>query len=178
MGLGLFLLTLIHVAISLVGIGSGVVVAYGLLTCRTSKRWTAVFLWTTVATSVTGFLFPFERLLPSHVVGILSLVILAIVIVGREVFHLAGAWRRVYAAGAVLALYLNVFVLVVQLFQKTPLLRALAPTQTEPPFVITQAAVLVFALVVTVLAAVKFRVEPAALPAVRTKKDLYMQANG
>src|SRR6266550_3854360 len=128
-GMSLGTYTLVHVVISLVGIGSGFVVLYGLLTGKRLDRWTAVFLATTVATSVTGFGFPVHKLLPSHVVGTISLVVLAIAIPARYSFHLAGPWRRVYVIGAVTALYLNVFVLIVQSFLKVPALKALAPTQ-------------------------------------------------
>src|SRR6266480_5915867 len=127
--------TLIHVLISLVGIVSGLVVVFGLLGGKRLDGWTALFLATTVATSVTGFGFPFDHLLPSHKVGIVSLLVLPVAIAARYGFHLAGAWRRIYVITAAVALYLNVFVLVVQLFLKVPALKAIAPTQKEPPFV-------------------------------------------
>src|SRR5713101_4915458 len=104
--------TLVHVVLSLVGILSGFVVVFGLIAAKQLKGWTALFLATTVATSLTGFLFPFHKLLPSHVVGIVSLVVLAIAIAARYRFHLAGAWRPIYVVGAAVALYFNVFVLV------------------------------------------------------------------
>src|SRR5438270_12757556 len=126
--------TLIHVLISLVGIASGLVVVFGLLGGKRLDGWTALFLATTVATSVTGFGFPFDHLLPSHKVGILSLVLLTVAILARHAFHLAGAWRWIYVVSAAVALYLNVFVLVVQAFEKVPALKAMAPTQSEPPF--------------------------------------------
>jgi hypothetical protein len=149
--------TLVHVLLSLVGIVSGMVVALGLLAGRRLHGWTVVFLVTTVATSVTGFGFPFERLLPSHVVGILSLAILALAIVARYGFHLAGAWRPIYVIAAAAALYLNVFVLVAQAFLKVPALRGMAPQQTEPPFVIAQVVVLVISAGLTVVATRGFR---------------------
>src|SRR5439155_8179662 len=96
--------------ISLVGIGSGFVVIFGLLAGKRLDGWTALFLVTTVATSVTGFGFPFDHLLPSHKVGIISLAVLAVAILARYAFHLAGGWRRIYVISAVTALYLNVFV--------------------------------------------------------------------
>src|SRR6266545_4409178 len=130
--------TTVHVVLSLVGIGSGLVVLFGLLAGKRLHPWTALFLATTVATSVTGFGFPFDHLLPSHKVGIISLVVLAVAILARYAFHLAGAWRHVYVVCAVLALYLNVLVLIVQAFQKVPALNAMAPTQSAPPFVLTQ----------------------------------------
>src|SRR5256885_15866732 len=134
--------TIVHVLISLVGIASGLVVVFGLLTRKKLDGWTALFLATTVATSVTGFAFPFDHLLPSHKVGIISLVVLAVAILARYAFHLSGAWRRIYVVGAVVALYLNVFVAIVQAFQKVPALKAMAPTQSEPPFLVTQLVVM------------------------------------
>ena len=159
-GMSLGTYTLVHVVISLVGIGSGFVVLYGLLTGKRLDRWTAVFLATTVVTSVTGFGFPVQKLLPSHVVGAISLVLLAIAIPARYSFHLAHAWRRVYVIGAVTALYLNVFVLIGQSFLKVPALKALAPTQSEPPFHVAQLIVLVLFIVLGVLAVKRFRDQP------------------
>src|SRR6267378_6717855 len=141
-GMTISTFTFVHVLLSLVGIGSGFVVMYGLLSGKHLRGWTAPFLATTVATSVTGFGFPFDHLLPSHKVGIISLALLAIAILARYAFHLAGAWRRIYVITAIAALYLNVFVGVVQSFLKVPALHALAPKQTEPPFLVTQLAVL------------------------------------
>jgi hypothetical protein len=162
--LGMTPLTFAHVAISLVGIASGFVVAWGLLTARRLDGWTVLFLTTTVATSVTGFIFfPFEHLLPSHVLGIISLVVLAIAIVARYRFHLSGVWRVVYVASAVIAFYFNFFVLIVQSFQKIPALQALAPTQSEPPFVIAQLVALGLFIAFGVAAVIKFRVEPASV---------------
>jgi hypothetical protein len=148
--------TIFHVLLSLAGILSGMVVLYGLLTAKRLDGWTTVFLITTILTSVTGFLFPFHKLLPSHILGVLSLILLAVAIYARYGQKLAGAWSRTYAATAVLALYLNVFVLIAQLFMKVPGLKALAPTQTEPPFKLTQLVFLVLFLVFTVAAAKKF----------------------
>lgn len=150
------LYTIFHVVISLLGILSGVVVMGGLLTGNPLDGWTAFFLATTVATSVTGFFFPFERLLPSHIVGIISLVLLAVAIYARYPAHLAGAWRWGYVVTAVLSQYLNVFVLVVQLFLKVPRLKALAPNQTEPPFKLTQLAVLVLFVALGAASVVRF----------------------
>jgi hypothetical protein len=152
--------TLLHVIISLIGIGSGLVVLFGLLAGKRLDGWTALFLITTVATSVTGFGFPFTHLLPSHKVGILSLVVLAIAILARYAFHLAGGWRPVYVVTAMVALYFNVFVLVVQLFEKVAVLKALAPTQKEPPFLVSQLVVLLAFIVLTILAVKRFRVGP------------------
>jgi hypothetical protein len=151
--------TLFHVVLSLVGILAGFVVAFGLLTAKRLDGWTAVFLWTTVATSVTGFLFPFHRFLPSHAVGILSLIALAVAVYARYTRQLAGAWRRVYAVTAMISLYFNVFVLVAQLFAKVPALKAMALTQSEPAFKLTQLVVLVIFLVLGVFATIRFRNE-------------------
>jgi len=160
LGLSTATYTFLHVFISLVGIGSGLVVMFGLLAGKLLDGRTVLFLTTTVATSVTGFGFPIDHLLPSHKVGIISLVVLAVVIPARYVFHLAGAWRRVYVIGAAIALYLNVFVAVVQAFLKVPALNRLAPTQKEPPFLVAQLAVMALFIVLTAFAAIKFRAEP------------------
>jgi hypothetical protein len=169
--------TLLHVGISLVGIGSGLVVAFGLLTSRRLDRWTTVFLTTTVATSVTGFMIPADRILPSHVVGAVSLVVLAVAIAARSVFHLVGAWRPTYVATAVVALHLNVFVLIVQLFQKVPVLRALAPTQSEPPFAAVQISVFLAFLTIGVVAARNYRIAPPAVASGNGhRNELYMEA--
>jgi hypothetical protein len=152
--------TEVHVLISLIGIISGLVVMFGLLAAKRLNRWTALFLLSTLATSVTGFFFPFHGFTPAIGVGIVSVVVLAIALFARYGRHLAGAWRWIYVVTAMLAQYLNVFVLVVQLFQKVPALKALAPTQSEPPFAITQLVVLAIFVLLTVLAVIKFRVEP------------------
>jgi hypothetical protein len=152
--------TLLHVVISLVGIGSGMVVMFGLLAGRRLDGWTGLFLVTTVATSASGFGFPFTHLLPSHKVGLLSLLFLAAAILARYVFHLAGAWRPVYVISAVIALYFNVFVLVVQLFEKVPALNALAPTQKEPPFLIAQLFVLALFIALGIATTIRFRNQP------------------
>lgn len=154
---GLSALTLVHVIISLIGIVSGLVVTYGLLRSQRMDGLTMLFLVTTVATSVTGFLFPFHKLLPSHILGVISLVLLAFAIAGRYAFHLAGAWRRIYSVTAVLSLWLNVFVLIAQLFMKVPALHPLAPTGSEPPFLIAQTVVMIIFIVLAVLAAKNFR---------------------
>jgi len=151
---------LVHVLLSLVGIASGLVVVFGLLTGKRLDGWTALFLATTVATSLTGFGFPFDQLLPSHKVGIISLAVLAVAILARYAFHLRGVWRRIYVTTAVAALYLNVFVGVVQAFLKVPALHALAPKQTEPPFLVTQLVVLVLFIVIGIMAAKRFHGEP------------------
>lgn len=152
----------VHVAISLVAILSGLVVLFGLLTVRRLDHWTSFFLLTTVATSVTGFFFPFHGFTPAIGVGIVSLVVLALAIFARYPRRLAGVWRWLYVISATLALYLNVFVLIVQSFQKVPALKALAPTQSEPPFLVAQLLALILFVVLGILAAIKFR--PAPLP--------------
>jgi hypothetical protein len=154
--------TLIHVIISLVAVGSGLIVLFGLLTAKRLDSLTAFFLVTTVLTSVTGFGFPFEHLSPAHKVGIISLVALSIATLARYAFHLDGKWRWIYVVTAMLALYLNVFVLVVQSFQKIPALKAMAPTQSEPPFLVAQIVVLLLFIVLGVFAVKKFRIAPAA----------------
>ena len=154
--------TLLHVLISLTGIGSGFIVVYGLLTGKRLDGWTAIFLATTVLTSLTGFLFPVEHLLPSHVVGVISLVVLAVAILARYALHLAHAWRWIYVVCAVLALYLNSFVAVVQSFLKVPALKALAPTQKEPPFLIAQLIVMALFIVLGTFGVKKFHAERVA----------------
>jgi hypothetical protein len=148
--------TALHVLLSVIGIASGLLVVYGLLTAQRFDGATAIFLLTTVLTSVTGFLFPFVRLLPSHVFGIISLIALAIAIVARYPLRMAGPWRRIYVVCAVLALYLNVFVFVAQIFLKVPAAHALAPTGKEPPFLIAQIIVMAIFIALGILSAKKF----------------------
>ena len=155
--LGMTTFTFVHGVISLVGILSGLVVLFGLIAGKRLDGWTALFLITTVATSVTGFMFPFHKLLPSHVVGAISLVVLAIAILARYSRHLAGGWRPTYVISAVIALYLNVLVLIVQLFEKVAALNAMAPTQSELPFKITQVVVMALFVVLGIFAAKGFR---------------------
>lgn len=161
LGLSLSAFTALHVIISLIAIAAGVVVLRGLLNSKPSGGWTALFLATTALTSVTGFMFPFAQLLPSHIFGALSLALLAIAVAALYAFHLVGAWRWAYVVTAVIALYLNVFVLVVQAFLKVPALNALAPNGSEPPFAIAQGIVLVIFVVLTIAAARRFRPAPA-----------------
>ena len=136
-------LALVHVVLSLVGIIAGLVVVGGLMAGARTDGWTGVFLFTTVLTNATGFLFPFRTLLPSHIVAAISLVILPFTIAALYWKHLAGSWRTVFVITSVVALYFNVFVLVVQLFQKFPALIVIAPTQKAPAFVVTQLFILV-----------------------------------
>jgi hypothetical protein len=135
--------TLFHVLISLIGIGTGLVVAFGLVKGDRMDGMTAWFLGTTAATSATGFLFPFHGFTPAIAVGVLSLIVLGVAYVGRYREALAGGWRKAYVLGSVVALYFNVFVLIVQSFQKVPVLNALAPTQSEPPFAVAQGIALI-----------------------------------
>ena len=155
-GLTIETFTRVHVLVSLVGIASGLIVLFGLLARKRLDGSTMFFLATTAATSITGFAFPFDHLLPSHKVGVVSLVVLVVAIVARYGRHLAGAWRRIYVVSAAIAVYLNVFVGVVQAFMKVPALNALAPQQTEPPFLIAQLVVLLLFVVLTVAAARRF----------------------
>jgi len=150
--------TAFHVVISLLGILAGFVVMAGMITASPLDRWTSFFLITTIATSVTGFFFPVNRLMPAHVVGVISMVILALAVYARYPAHLAGSWRWIYVATAVGAQYLNVFVLVVQMFQKIPSLKLLAPTQKERPFQLAQAAVLAVFVAWGILAGLRFHV--------------------
>lgn len=148
--------TIIHVIISLIGILSGLVVLCGLFTANRMNCWTRLFLVTTAATSVTGFFFPFHGVTPAIILGILSLVVLAPTIAGLYAFHLAGSWRWIYVVGAVVALYFNVFVLVVQSFLKVPALHALAPKGSEPPFAVVQGIVLVLFILAGIKAVRRF----------------------
>ena len=145
--------TVFHVVLSLIGIGSGVVVIYGLIKAKTLAGWTKLFLATTAATSITGLFFPFNGFTPALALGVLSLIILLIASLALYRHRLHGAWRRTYAITAVIAVYFNVFVFVVQLFRRVPLLNALAPTQSEPPFQIAQFAVLLLFAAIGIRAA-------------------------
>jgi hypothetical protein len=152
-------LTLLHVIISLIAIVTGLIEMFGLLGSKQMPGLTAIFLLTTILTSATGFLFPFTQLLPSHMVGILSLVLLAIACIALYGMRLAGVWRPVYVVTAMASLYLNVFVLVIQSFLKVPALRALAPSvpPSGPVFAVVQGIVLVFFVVVIIGAWRRFR---------------------
>jgi hypothetical protein len=152
--------TLVHVVISLIGILSGIVVLLGFLRGKRLDRWNSIFLIATILTSATGFLFPFHKLLPSHILGAMSLVLLAVALFARYARHMDGTWRRTYVITSSVALYFNVFVLIAQMFQKIPALKVLAPTQSEPPFLLAQLVCLVLFTVLTILAAIKFRLEP------------------
>jgi len=151
--------TFFHVLLSLIGIFTGFIAEFGMIGGKRLDSWTAIFLTTTALTSITGFFFPFHGVTPGIIVGIVSLVILAVAIPARYVKHLAGAWRKIYAVTASIALYLNVFVLIAQLFMKVPALHAMAPNGNEPPFLISQVVVMAIFIVLTIAAAIKFHPE-------------------
>jgi hypothetical protein len=154
---GISTFTQIHVVLSLVGIFTGFVVVFGMLAAKRLDGCTAVFLASTLLTVVTGFFLPAPHFLPSHGVGIVSTVVLIAAILGRYAFHLSGAWRRVYVITAVIALYLNVFVLIAQAFMKVPALKAMAPTQSEPPFLVAQLVCMAIFVALGIGAAKKFQ---------------------
>jgi hypothetical protein len=149
--------TLFHVALSLVGIVAGFVVGFEMVAGKVSRGWTNVFLWTTLATSLTGFLFPYRGFTPAIGVGVVSTIVLGVVFYALYIRQLMGKWRATYVIGAIFALYLNFFVLIVQAFLKIPALHALAPTQAEPPFAVAQAVALLFFAALGIVATVKFR---------------------
>jgi hypothetical protein len=159
LGMSLSTFTMLHVIISLIGVVSGLVVLSGLLGSKVMPSWTALFLVTTILTNATGFLFPFDKLLPSHIIAIISLVLLAIACFALYGMKLAGAWRWIYALTALIALYLNVFVLVIQSFLKIGPLHALAPSvpPSEPPFAAVQGIILVFFVIAIIGAVRRFR---------------------
>jgi len=162
LGMSLAAFTKLHVIISLIGIVSGIVVMFRLLGSRRTPGWTALFLLTTILTSATGFLFPFTQLLPSHMIGILSLVLLAIACLALYGMKLAGPWRWIYVVTAMVSLYLNIFVLIIQGFLKVPALHALAPSvpPAEPPFAVAQGLVLLFFILVIIGGVKRFRPPP------------------
>lgn len=152
-------LTFLHVLISVIGLISGLAVLYGFLTARRLDGWNSTFLYSTIFTSVTGFIFfPFHKITPGHIVGAISLVLLAIALIARSK-QMAGGWRGTYVVTAMMAFYLNTFVLVVQLFEKVAPLHALAPTQSAAPFKIAQLCVLAVFFIATIAAALKFHPE-------------------
>ena len=156
----LHIYTIIHTLLSLVAIFTGLVVVFGMLTGNRLDGWTRWFLITAVVTTVTGFFFPFRGFTPAIGLGIISLPFLALAIVARYSKQLAGAWRWIYVLTAVISLYFNLFVLVVQLFEKVPALHALAPTQTESPFKLTQLVVLAISALLCIIAVIRFRPAP------------------
>jgi hypothetical protein len=151
--------TIIHTLISLVAIFTGLVVVLGMLGGKRLDDWTKWFLITAVATTITGFFFPFHGFTPAIGLGIISLPFLALTIFARYPKYLAGSWRWIYVIGAVICLYFNLFV-VVQAFEKIPALHALAPTQSEPPFKLTQLVVLLVSAPLAIVAAIRFHPEP------------------
>jgi hypothetical protein len=160
LGMSTAAFTQFHVLLSLIGIAAGLIVAFAMLDAKMPPVLTTLFLLTTVATSVTGFMFHFASFGPPEIVGVISLVVLSVAILALYAFKLAGSWRWIYVAAAVCALYLNVFVGVVQTFQKVPFFHALAPTQTELPFVVAQGVVLIAFVALGIAAARKYH--PAA----------------
>lgn len=152
LGLSLAAFTVLHVLISLIGILAGLVWLLALIRGAFLGGWNATFLVTTILTSVTGFMFPFQGFTPALAVGALSLVVLALAVAALRVFGRKGGWGKVYVVAAVFALYLNIFVLVVQSFLKISALHVLAPTGSEPPFVVVQAVVLLACAVLGFLA--------------------------
>jgi uncharacterized membrane protein len=161
LGMSLSTFTTLHVVISLIAIATGVICMFALLGSRTPAGLTSTFLLTTVATSVTGFFFPNLKVGPPVIFGVVSLIVLTPVLLAYYLYHLAGPWRWIYIAGAAFALYLNSVVAVVQSFQKLAFLKPLAPTQSEPPFLVAQTIVLVIIVGLAILALRRFR--PAAL---------------
>ena len=157
LGMSVGAFTLLHVIITLIAIGSGLIVVGGMFASHKLPGTTALFLFTTALTSVTGFLFPIRGFTPALGVGIVACVVLVVALFALYKERLAGAWRPIYVITAIVSLYLNVFVLVVQSFGKVSGLNALAPTQSEPPFAITQAAVLAIFILLALIALVKFR---------------------
>jgi hypothetical protein len=157
LGMTLRMFTYLHVYISLIAIGAGFIVVYGMIAARRVPLLTAVFLFMTALTSLTGFLFPFKGVTPAIVLGLLSLIVLVIAIIARRRSQTSGIWRGTYVISSILALYFNFFVLIVQSFQKIPSVHALAPTQTELPFKLAQLATLIVVVVVTIVAFKKYR---------------------
>lgn len=151
-------LTFIHVALSLIGIGAGFVVVLGLLVSKPPYRGTELFLTSTAATGVTGFFFPIHGFSPAQVVGVLSLILVLIATLGVYRHHLADGWRRTFAITSVIALYFNVFILVIQMFRKVPALQAVAPTQSEPPFQVAQSLVMLLFVAIGISATKRTRV--------------------
>jgi hypothetical protein len=157
LGMSLSTYTTLHVILSLIGIGTGFIVLFGLMNGKLLSSWNVVFLVTTILTSLTGFGFPNDKVTPGITLGILSIIVLAMALVALYVFHLKEGWRRTYAITAMIALYFNVFVLIAQTFEHVPAFHALAPTGTETPFKIAQTLLLILFAVLITAAARKFR---------------------
>jgi hypothetical protein len=162
LGMSVPAFTAFHVAISLIGLLSGVIVLFGMLTDRRLQGWTALFLITTIATSATGFLFHSASFGPPHIVGVISLIVLVAAAAALYIYHLSGAWRSVYIATAIFAFYLNAFVGVVQAFQKISFLHALAPQGSEPPFLVAQSVLLLLFVIAGFLSLKRFHPMPVA----------------
>lgn len=158
LGMSIATFTLFHVALSLIGIGAGFIVVFGMIADKPLPTMTALFLITTAATSITGFLFPFKGITPGIVIGILSMIALLVAIVARYGRHLGRGWRGTWVISAMLALYFNFFVLIVQSFEKVPALKALAPTPAAAPFKVVQIAALLLFLALTVQSMRRFHV--------------------
>lgn len=160
--IGIQALLQFHVGISFVGILTGLIVLYGMLRNERMTGWTAAFLAATLITTLTGFLFPISVFTPALGVGIVSTLVMAVCLVARYGYRLAGRWRAVYVFTAILALWLNVFVLIVQAFLKVDAFNALAPNGNEPPFLIAQAVVLGLFVIGGFLALRRFHPVPGA----------------
>jgi len=159
LGMSIPAFTLLHTIISVIGLLSGLIVLGGMYGAQRLPGWTALFLLTTALTSITGFFFPNAKITPGQIFGAITLIAMVPTLIGLYGFHLRGAWRWIYTGGAVIVLYLNFFVLVAQLFAKVTVLQPLAPTQSEPPFLITEIVVLAIFVVLGILALVKFHPE-------------------
>jgi hypothetical protein len=157
LGMSIPAFTLLHVIITLIAIGSGLILVGGMFASHRLPGTSALFWFTTILTSVTGFLFPIHGFTPALGVGIVACVVLAIALFAYYGKHLIGAWRWIYVVTAIASLYFNVFVLVVQSFVKVAAFNALAPTQTEPPFVIAQVSVMAIFVLIGLIAVIKFR---------------------
>ena len=157
LGMSTSAFTSLHVILSLIGIVAGLIVLVSMLGSKKVEGWTALFLATTVLTSATGFFFPRDQLLPSHIVGILSLAVLAVALLALYRYRLEGSWRWIYVVTALVALWFNIFVAVVQAFQKVPSLNRLAPTQSDPPFIIAQLVILIAFIALGFVALKSFR---------------------
>jgi len=155
--------TMLHVIISLIAIGTGFIVLFGLINGKLLSPWNVVFLVTTILTSLTGFAFPNDKVTPGIILGVLSMIVLAIALAALYIFHLKGGWRRTYAITAMLALYFNVFVLIAQTFEHVPVFHALAPTGTETPFKVAELLLLLLFIVLITAAAKKFRNPPVSV---------------
>jgi hypothetical protein len=164
LGMSLPVFTYVHVALSLIAILAGIVVLLGMIRSMRLNLITALFLITTVLTSVTGFFFPYHGVTPGIILGVLSLVVLLIAILARHSFHMLGKWRWIYIVSSVIALWFNVFVLIAQLFQKVPALHAHAPTGSEPPFLVSQVTVMLLFIILGTYAVRGFHPAPQPQP--------------